>query len=163
RYPSANQMVLRPGNPNRLLVRTTFGLLLSNDAGKTWDWVCEGAFGYQGAGDLGVTYTGGGSVLVAPPKGLVVSVNRGGALGLAGGAAEGRSLVDVTVRPDKPAAAVALASALSTATGSHDSQVFTTEDDGATWAPLGAPLDPAAELATIEVARSDPGRIYASG
>ena len=43
------------------------------------------------------------------------------------------------------------------------SQLFQTLDDGASWAPYGTPLDPAATLETVEVSASDVHRVYVSG
>jgi hypothetical protein len=42
------------------------------------------------------------------------------------------------------------------------SQIQQTADDGAHWAPLGAPLDPAWQPETVDATRSDPRRLYVS-
>ena len=36
RFPRADQLVAVPGEPAELVLRTTFGLLVSHDAGVTW-------------------------------------------------------------------------------------------------------------------------------
>ena len=54
------------------------------------------------------------------------------------------------------------------ATGDGGAPLFTSfaissSDNGATWAKQGSPIDPSFILETIEVAKSDPHRIYLSG
>lgn len=48
-YPQAYQLLERPGQPTSLVAGTTFGVLLSNDDGLDWKWVCEEAIGYGGS------------------------------------------------------------------------------------------------------------------
>ncbi|MFO0674015.1 MAG: hypothetical protein U0235_31080 [Polyangiaceae bacterium] len=48
RFPAANQLEATPGNDGSLVLRTTFGILFSNDGAKTWDWVGERGVGYGG-------------------------------------------------------------------------------------------------------------------
>ena len=45
----------------------------------------------------------------------------------------------------------------------YQSQVFESTDDGAHWAALGVPIDPSVTVSTLEVAPSDPTRLYVSG
>jgi uncharacterized protein (TIGR03382 family) len=60
---------------------------------------------------------------------------------------------------------LALASTVQAGGGgtNNDSQLFQSTDDGATWTALGSKIDPTATLETVDVARSDPNRIYLSG
>src|SRR5260221_13492503 len=44
RYPSANQLVIDPGNPLHIVARTTFGIVVTSNAGASWSWICETAF-----------------------------------------------------------------------------------------------------------------------
>ena len=41
RFPAANQLAHSPTDPKLFVLRTTFGILVSHDAGASWDWVCE--------------------------------------------------------------------------------------------------------------------------
>src|SRR6187402_1605596 len=65
RFPAANHLVVHPEAPRELVLRATFGLLVSRDAGATWHWVCERAVGFSGAQDPPVLVTQGGAVLAA--------------------------------------------------------------------------------------------------
>jgi hypothetical protein len=44
-FPDAQQVVLPSDRPHQILVGTNFGILISNDDGATWQWVCENVIG----------------------------------------------------------------------------------------------------------------------
>lgn len=47
RFPTAQMVQLSAGQrPARIVLRTTFGVLLGEDDGRRWSWMCEDAFGY---------------------------------------------------------------------------------------------------------------------
>src|SRR5438270_2949959 len=70
RFPAANQLVRRPGSTQNYVLRATFGMLVSNDGAKNWDWLCEQAYGFTGNADVPVQYSSGGSILVGTFYGL---------------------------------------------------------------------------------------------
>jgi MYXO-CTERM domain-containing protein len=76
------------------------------------------------------------------------------------GALDAQQVADTVVRPDSPHHVLALTGTF--VDGGSSSQVFESTDDGATWVPLGVPIDPTAIVTTIDVAASDPMRIYVS-
>jgi len=167
RFPTANQLVVQPGKPQVMALRTTFGVLLSTDAAKDWLWICESAIGYgMIQSDPAVGFTAGGALLAGTVVGLAVSPDTGCSWAFAGGALDG-AVTDVAVRPGSPHAALALASAAagSSAAGVplFTTQLYSTTDDGAHWAAYGTPLDPTVLVTTVEVAASDPHRVYVSG
>jgi hypothetical protein len=43
RFPASQQVVFSPSDPNLVVLRTTYGVLISHDQGCNWDWVCETA------------------------------------------------------------------------------------------------------------------------
>jgi MYXO-CTERM domain-containing protein len=168
RFPAANQLVYAPDDPSFLVLRTTFGVLFSHDQGANWDWICEGAeeagvgVGYGGAQDptIGMMPS---SIIVGAFEGLAVSPDRGCAWSFS----FTEHVTDVVVRPDNPHAAYALTSAYS-ATGDageqlFDTRVYSTTDDGAHWTRIAATINPEILAETIEVAATDPHRIYISG
>jgi len=77
RYPIANQLVVSPGDEARLVLRTTFGLVLSQDQGKTFSWVCEKAAGFVNGEDPPVEVTEDSSILVASSQALNISHDGG--------------------------------------------------------------------------------------
>src|SRR5215470_5445975 len=44
-FPDSMGILLPVDQPNRIIATTNFGLLVSEDAGATWGWVCEQAIG----------------------------------------------------------------------------------------------------------------------
>jgi photosystem II stability/assembly factor-like uncharacterized protein len=72
RFPQAQAMVSAPGSEGKTLwLRATFGLLVSHDAGATWQWVCEQALGYTGQWDPPIAVTRDGKLWVGRDDGIV--------------------------------------------------------------------------------------------
>lgn len=170
RFPASNQIGFSPGDPNLVVLRTTFGILVSHDGGTSWQWLCEDVLGILSSSTedplLGLTAR---SIVATPgaANGLVVSPDSGCNWTATAGPLAGQLVKDLVVRPDAPDVVLALTSTYGLHAGpdggtGYMQQVFESADDGATWAALGAPIDPGALAATIEVAASDSNRIYVS-
>ncbi|WP_438018032.1 MYXO-CTERM sorting domain-containing protein [Sorangium sp. So ce315] len=156
-FPSADQIVFDPADPARAVARMTYGVLTTRDGGASWRWICEGAVGYDDAAGRAppIAAAAGGRVLAALDDGLAVGAEGGCAWA---GAAElaGQVVVDVSVRQGDPSHVVAIAA------GDRPT-LWASRDGGARWASVGAPL-PAGFLArTVDIAPSDPRRVYVSG
>jgi hypothetical protein len=168
RIPAANRIVLSPTNPNLVITRATYGILPSDDQGRTWTFLCEDALGLpQMATEdpaLGLTAQNALLAGLQMPAGLEVSRDNGCNWSCAAGSLANESIVDIAVRPDAPHTVVALTNTPlpADAGGGTYSQVFRSTDDGASWAPIGAPLDPGVIATTLDVAPSDPHRLYVS-
>jgi hypothetical protein len=166
RYPTANQIAFMPNDPSTMVTRSTFGLLVSHDQGASWDWVCEQALGFSMAQDPSVGLLGRSAIAVGTYGGLVTSLDTGCGWGFVGGALSNVPVVDIVVRRDAPANAYVLLSkyvpSRDGGSGSYATQVFATTDGAATWSALGAAIDPTYFVETIEVAKSDPLRLYVS-
>jgi hypothetical protein len=165
RFPATNQLVIAPADPSFLVLRATFGILVSHDAGATWDGICESAVGFNGAEDPAVAVTSKGNILAGLYEGLSVSPDQGCSWGLAS-ELSGWVSADVSVRRDDPHAAVTVAWVQSTddaGLSTFANRVFETADDGAHWMPAGARIDPSALVQNIDLAPSNPQRIYVSG
>jgi hypothetical protein len=174
RVPAAGQIVLpRPGTglpASEILLRTTFGVALSKDSGTTWDWICEPALGFDGVQDP--TF---GAVRGADGKGAYVYSAFEG-LGRAteefcspavdrafGGA------IDLVVDPADSTHVVAVASKYDR-TGDDGTLYYTNKlavsrDGGSAYTTLAlAPVfDATFRFETVELAASDPKRLYTSG
>jgi len=178
RFPASNQIVFSPKDENVIIGRATYAILPSNDNGKSWGYLCEDALALPGATtyqdpEIGVTYK---NYIIAglfsPTKGLDVSPDLGCNWNCIGGPLAGQQVADIVVRPDSTPNDSGLASTshqvlalISTflADGGSSSQIFESPDDGVTWNALSGPLDPTVAFQTIDVAKSDPSRIYLSG
>ncbi len=178
RYPASTQIVFSTdaADPDLIVVRATYGLLVSRDNGATWRWLCESALGVPivSVEDPSVALTANDGLVVGLNEGLEVSRGASGGappdlgcnVGCTGGPLAGLSIVDLAVRPGAPDAVLALSSSYvfsDAAIATLDNRVWQTPDDGAHWTQLGATLDPTVTVTTIDVAASDPTRVYVSG
>ena len=166
RFPRADQLAFVPGQPDRLWLRATFGLVVSSDAGQSWDWVCESAIGFSGQQDPALGVLEGGVLVAGLFEGLAQSDDQGCSWHFAETELPSTPIVDFTVRPGVPAAALALAWESQPATATtpgYRSRFLATDDGGQSWRPYGVGIDPAVLVLTLDVAPSDPERLYASG
>lgn len=159
RFPASNQLLVDPNDPDRLWLRATQGLLTSPDGGCTWQHICERAFGVEGEQDPPLSVTSTGSLIAAVFNGVYVSSD---------GACNWRQpeipdlkryAVDVTLEKNDLSRALILISAGREGGGNYN-QVWRSVDAGGTWSKLGADLDPALRLDTIDPAPSDPNQVY---
>jgi hypothetical protein len=169
RFPASNQIVFSPTDPSSVLVRATFGLMFSNDAGGTWRWMCEDILGLPPTSneDPYVAWTQNGSLVIGVSFGLEVSPNTGCDWAYAGDGLKGQLIKDLDIHPGNPHAVDLITSTFGSmvnvdgGTG-YSQQTYETTDDGATWTAFGVPIDPTAVVTTIDVAPSDTNRIYVS-
>ena len=168
RFPAAGQLVVSPKDPSHLVVRTTYGLLFSNDTGQHWDWLCEKAVGYGAqVEDPSFAITADDTIVVSTFEGLALSPDHGCSWSFAGGALDKRLLTDVAIHPDDPSHVLALVSQYANMFGDggfeYTNLIFASTDSGATWNQIGSPLDSTFIAETLDTAKSDPQRIYVSG
>ena len=169
RFPASNQLVFAPSDPQLIVARTTFGILRSNDDGGTWSWLCEDALGLgpTSSEDPELGLTANDSLIVGLSLGLKVSPDTGCTWNtITSTGLQGQLVKDIVVRPDNPHTVLALTSTFEPQAGSDGGAgyvqgVFTSPDDGVTWTQTGT-IDPDATVTTIDVAASDPQRIYVS-
>lgn len=161
RFPAANQLARRAGSTQDYALRATYGLLLSSDGAKTWDWICENGAHYDSSVDPPIAYSAGGTLMVGTFTGLSSSTDRGCQWNVSA-ALPAADVSDVTVRPDAPGSALAVFSSFGSdgGPGPYDTRLFETGDDGKTWSEL-ASLDPALLAYSVEVGgAAKPSRVY---
>ncbi len=73
RFPATTNVVFQPGDENRLLLPTTFGLLISEDKGENFRWVCEQTIGYGGTYDPDYAIADDGAIYATTFNGVQVS------------------------------------------------------------------------------------------
>jgi uncharacterized protein (TIGR03382 family) len=169
RYPAYGQILVSPGDSNFIVLRATFGIVLSHDAGATWTWLCEEALGLDPAAeeDPSLAVTGSNALVAGLYGGLEVSAEPTCTWSAVPGLAN-QHVVDVTVARASPHTVLALASTYGTArdgAAGYASQVYESPDDGATWSALGVPFDPSLVVTSLEIAATgpDPKPLYAVG
>lgn len=162
RFPASNAVIFSPANPDHAMVRVTFGLLATRDSGKSWKWICERAIGFSGLEDPSYTVTKTGTIVAGLFEGIRVSRDNG--CTWEGVSTAGFTVfIDTTLRSD--GAVLALASAYDKQGDSgilFKSQLFVSKDDAKTFEKVGELLDPTLLAESVEVAPSDPNRVYIS-
>jgi len=162
RYPSAGQVVVHPSDPAHLVVRATYGILSTRDNGATWSWICEAAVGYGGVEDPMMGITADGTLLAGVFKGLAYSQDLGCAWSFAGGGLTDKYVTDLSVEKQDPSRAVLIVSN-GVATNKFLTQLWETVDSGTTWTQAGVDLPEQFLGLNVDVAPSDPTRVYISG
>ncbi|MBX3185369.1 MAG: exo-alpha-sialidase [Labilithrix sp.] len=163
RFPASNAVIFSPSDPQTVIVRVTFGLLVTRDAGKSWRWICERGVGFSSLEDPSYVVTKSGAIVAGLFEGVRVSRD-GGCTWASVPMPDGATVfVDLTERSD--GALVALSSSYDKRGdgGSlYKSRLYLSTDDAKTFAPLGALMDPTLLAESVEVAPSDPSRLYVS-
>ena len=134
-------------------MRTTFGILVSMDGGKSFRWICEKAMGYSGQFDPPVSVLADGRLLVGTDDG-VVSTMDGCSFAHEPGL-QGEAVRDLTTD-----AAGNVAFAITGARG-KPGRVWKRGVSGK-WVKVGKDYDDI-NFITIDVAPSNPRRIYITG
>jgi hypothetical protein len=153
RFPKAQAIATVPGGDGRTIwLRATFGLLVSRDAGATWDWTCEQALGFSGTWDPPIAATKDGRLWAGLPNGLRIV---DGCEGRDVRELAGELVADVSVEQSLDRVA------LVTSTPGKPSYVWRQKKPGAPFERLGNGV-PGLSFDTIEVARSNARRLYAT-
>ena len=154
RFPHANQVLEDTADARRIVLRTTFGLVETRDAGATWRWTCERAAGYGGSSlDPSFVISAGGGLIAGVGDGVFRTTD-GCAWGRVTGPLDGRYVVDLARDANGRVLAVA------SYPGERATFAAST-DEGATWSSSLLPedLDPL----TVDAAPSRPSRVYVTG
>jgi MYXO-CTERM domain-containing protein len=156
--PAVDAIAPRPGDPQTLLARTTFGLLYSRDGGTRWDWICGEAVPYAEGWVPPVAMTAAGTSLVGAFDGLSSSPqgcawSRAAALG-------NEYVFDLGVRGASSFAITSTFAGADGGTSLYRSRLFRSDDEGRTFAPVGTPLDPTLLVDGMALAPSDAQRVY---
>ncbi len=158
RFPTAQQVVLGPGARSDVIaLRTTFGLLVSRDGGRTFYWFCEDLLFYDfipgGNLDPSIEINANGEIVVGFEVGAHALTDGCDSPNL--GSVSGREITDLTSTPDGN-----LLYATESTTGMR--AYVLRADASLTFQRMGAGLERLL-FVTLEVAPSQTDRIYASG
>ena len=157
RFPRLGQIVSHPTSPETVVVRGTFGLVISSDNGGQWRWICLPVMGVALNEDPTTAILHGGHIVAATFDGLVRSDPTGCNWSYPTPALTDVYVIDQAVHPTDFARAWIV-----TSDGLRENSVFRTIDSGASWEPTSPPIG-AILFETIVVARTDPDRLYVSG
>ncbi len=152
-FPTVSQLVPDPSDADHLVLRTTFGLLVTRDRGASWDWLCEEGMGYKDV-QPPMAVLPGGVILLATPDGIMRSDAAGCDFERASGI--DAMVLDLARVPTDPNGAVAVS------LSGTDAQLWRTDDGGMTFTPLGDGISGFIP-STVDVAPTDADVIYVSG
>jgi MYXO-CTERM domain-containing protein len=164
RFPESNQILFPATDPDLVFLRVTFGLLVSHDRGKTFDWVCEQSLGISGVEDPMYTVTPSQTYIGSTFSGVIISRDKACSWGnvpeVAGGV-----FIDLAANPNDPKDIFVFDSAYKgqsadAAVTFFRSQVWETKDEGASWSVIGPPLEETLLGYTIDATKTDPDRLY---
>jgi photosystem II stability/assembly factor-like uncharacterized protein len=153
-YPETVGVYFQPGSAQRIMIETTFGLILSDDDGQTWRWTCEESTGVGTTFDPNYAISATGTIFVADISGLGISRDAACSFAPHGAPLAGRFTTDVSVGPGG-------AVWVTTAQGAQN-DVFVSRDDGMTFTPTGLAVD-RAWWWSVRAAPSDAARVYVAG
>ena len=157
RFPESQRLLEHPSDPNRLYLAATYGLLVTPDRGQNWYSICEQAFaGEYLEGDPFLEVLGDGSLISGINVNLNVSRNCGCGWQTTLAADAMERVTDVTV----DASGKLLAIVRDLGTGVARVRVHESTDGGQTWTVLANLPDAINDAYTIDVAPSDPMRLY---
>lgn len=159
KFPEAGQLVVDPDDPAHLVMRTTFGLMVSRDGGDSWDWICEAGAGYADV-EPPTAVAAGGAVVLALPDGIARSDASGCAWDRATGGIAGLQVVDLTWSPGATGGALL---AITFDPTLRRTTLWRSTDDGASWQVSGAAMPDGFIGYTLDAAPADAARIYVSG
>ncbi|HMJ15817.1 MAG TPA: hypothetical protein VK524_30585 [Polyangiaceae bacterium] len=163
RFPAAGDIVFNRNNASHMMVRTTYGFLQTKDAGRNWNWICEAALDipFQPY-DPPVGLTGDGTSIISVTFGGVRTSRDFCSWAASPSLLAGQLVRDITNIPNNNDGLYVISSTYNDTaptTAPYDNLIVETRNNGLTWA-LKARLPGNLLLETIEVASSDPNRIY---
>jgi hypothetical protein len=159
-FPESDAVLLPTFAPQRIILSTNFGLIISDDDGATWQWTCE-----RPQTSMASTYAIGAppqEVLYAlsPEVGLAMSDDVSCGWVRDGGALANTIATDVFPDPTDARRVLAIAPVPSDA-GIGADVVYESMDGGETFDAAPIYVAPAGDqLVGVEIARSDPRTIY---
>jgi hypothetical protein len=151
-----SQLVLDPSDDRHLAVRSNFGLLVSRDAGTTWDFRCKAAMGYRGRSEPALAILNGGELVLGHAGGISTGDPAGCEFRPASGITA--NVVDVVAVPNAPGAALAV----SVSYAESSSQVWQSQDHARSFSAVSAVL-PRFTALSLGSPAARPERVYLTG
>jgi MYXO-CTERM domain-containing protein len=157
RFPRAERLLEDPRDPNHLYLAATFGLLETADRGKNWYQICESAFALKTLeGDPQLEVLPDGSLLTGIFETLNRSEDCGCGFHTVLAEPEAESVLDVSLH--RSGKVVALVRDISSFPGRV--HIAESSDNARTFYKLSDLPSEVVDAYTIDVAPSDPARLY---
>jgi photosystem II stability/assembly factor-like uncharacterized protein len=158
-FPAPFRLFVPSGSPADTTVTTNFGLITSRDGGQSWAWTCE-----HGASDLGTLYQqalsgGTGRILGLAGGSLIFTDDDGCTWSAATGFPAADVFDDSFIDPSDPLHVLAIAHHGTGTAATFELLASTSGGTAFGAAPLFA-AQPGLRIDGVEIARSNPDRIY---
>lgn len=159
-FPEGRQVLGDPTKPDRLWMRTTYGVLLSEDHGKTWGWICYEAPAFVPTEEPIFVVTANGTLFGALFDGLKKT---GDGCGWDFVSAElQKTTTGLVVDPGDLNHVWALVSR-GNGEGGFENELWESTNAGTAFTLVGAPYGTDGLLLSLGVAPSEPSRMYIAG
>lgn len=158
RPPFVGDLKVHPTDPDTLVARATWGLVLSEDGGESWHWICAAVTGADPTReDPAILVLADGSILVGTFDGLARSRPDRCEWTYPDAQLTDVFVIDLDARRAEPDTVYAVATS-----GIEPDQLYRSTDQGRSFEPVGAPIE-GILLERVRVAPSDANRVYLSG
>jgi hypothetical protein len=159
RFPESERLLEHPSDPNRLYLTGTWGMLLTEDRGRNWYYVCESSFALEYVeGDPLLEVLPGGELVGGIRQSLNTSTDCGCSWSPHLAEPEPENVFDVSLGSD--GTLVALVQDITTLPTRF--RLFESADRGATWQHFSDLPEDVLNGYTVDIAPSDPTRLYVS-
>jgi photosystem II stability/assembly factor-like uncharacterized protein len=162
RFPASGQVAIHASDAQHLLVRTTYGLIVSPDGGDSWRWICPEVVGFDAdKEDPAVAVMGDTSLLAGTFDGMARGAEAACSWAIDAGEMAGRYVVDLQREADANQALALTSNGL--AADTFDVRLWQTSDSGASWAQVGVSPPSDFLATTLAAAPSRIERVYLAG
>jgi photosystem II stability/assembly factor-like uncharacterized protein len=158
--PLAHGVLFHPDDERVIVVITSVGLFVSDDAGDTFSWVCYEAVPRARLGEYPAVVLGADDSLVLANRtgGLIRGTDLGCAFEAPDETLESMFVIDVARASTPPAGVLALLS-----NGVGRNTLYASRDDGERWAQVGAHFEDGFLPENVRVSTAHPELRYVSG
>jgi hypothetical protein len=159
RFPRAQRVMETPSHPEKLTIAATYGLLVTENRGKNWSYVCDAALTFQDTFGSDVLFglTADGSMLLGVQKSMTASHDRGCDFAKVLEPPGMSSIDDFTMTATNLNEVLALVTTFEG--GKNTIRLQESLDGGQSWKAIGTPV-PAALAYTIDVDPQDSKHLY---
>lgn len=154
-FPETERVAIHPSDPRTIVVQSSFGVLVTEDAGASWGWICRASTRALDTEDPRIVVTEDRAVVFAVFEGIERGEGLGCSIGAPAEALGGAVAIDVDRASDGTLLTV-------TSSGGVPNSVFRSIDEGRTWSAAGDPVGTVL-FETLRIAPSDPSRVYLTG
>ncbi len=161
RFPQAGSIVIDPSDAGRIWVRTTYGVVTTDDGGGAWRWLCPEGLGFNADNeDPAVVIMADGTAVLGTFDGLSISADRCD-FAYAGGALADRFFIDVIPEPGFERALALSSNGIGADT--FEVHLWHSDDNAHSWQEIGSAPPPDFLGLSLAVAPSDTDRLYITG